>query len=74
MITRLDQIEKTQSIPLIGGLLASVSGAPIRHLGEILVPEEEIDDMLEQTEDLSEESRKALVEDYLLTHGHGLLE
>jgi hypothetical protein len=40
----------------------------------MLVPEEEIDDLLEQTEDLSEEARKAIVEDYLLTHGHGLLE
>ncbi len=74
VITRLDQIERTKRIPLIGGLLASISGAPIRHLGEELVPEEEIDDLLEQTHDLPEEARKALVEEYLLTHGHGLLE
>jgi hypothetical protein len=74
VLTRLDQIERTKRIPLIGGLLAAISGAPIRHLGEILVPEEEIDDLLEQTEDLSEEARRAFVEEYLLTHGHGLLE
>lgn len=74
VITRLDQIERTKRIFLIGGLLASVSGAPIRHLGEILVPEDEIDDLLEQTQDLSEEARKVIVEEYLLTHGHGLLE
>ncbi len=74
VLNRLDQIERTKRIPLIGGLLASISGAPIRHLGVMLVPEDEINDLLEQTEDLSEEARKALVEDYLLTHGHGLLE
>jgi hypothetical protein len=74
VLTRLDQIERTKGIPIIGGLLASISGAPIRHLGVILVPEEEIDDLLEQIEDLSEEARMVMVEDYLLTHGHGLLE
>lgn len=74
VLIRLDQIERTKRIPLIGGLLASISGAPIRHLGVMLVPEEEIDDLLEQTHDLPEETRKALVEGYLLTHGHGLLE
>ena len=74
VLTRLEQIARTKRIPVIGGLLASISSAPIRHLGIILVPEEEIDHLLEQTEDLSEEARKALVEDYLLTHGHGLLE
>ncbi|HEY41669.1 MAG TPA: hypothetical protein G4O18_07395 [Dehalococcoidia bacterium] len=74
VLTRLDQIERTKRIPVIGGLLAAISGASIRHLGEILVPEEEIDDLLEQTEGLSEEARRVLVEDYLLTHGHGQLE
>jgi hypothetical protein len=74
VITRLDQIARTKRIPVIGGLLASISGAPIRHLGEELVPEEEIDALLEDTQDLSEEARKAMVEEYLLTHGHGLLE
>ena len=74
VLTRLNQIERTKRIHLIGGLLAAISGAPIRHLGEILVPEEAIDDMLEQTEDLSEEARRTFVEEYLITHGHGLLE
>jgi hypothetical protein len=74
VLTRLDQIERTKRIPLIGSLLAAISGAPIRHLGVMLVPEEEIDDMLEQTKDLSEEARRAFVEEYLITHEHGLLE
>jgi hypothetical protein len=74
VVTRLDQIERTKRIPVIGGLLAAISGAPIRHLGVLLVPEDEIDDLLEQTEDMTEEARKALVEEYLLTRGHGLLE
>jgi hypothetical protein len=74
VLSRLDQIRRTKRIPVIGGLLASISGAPIRHLGVLLVPEDEIDDLLEQTEELSEEDRRTFVEDYLLTEGHGLLE
>jgi len=74
VLERLNQIERTKRIPVIGGLLASISSAPIRHLGVLLVPEEEINDLLDETSELSEEARKAFVEDYLLTHGHGLLE
>ena len=74
VLTRLEQIQRTKRIPVIGGLLASLSSAPIRHLGIILVPEEEIDELLENIEDLSEDATRAQVEDYLATHGHGLLE
>ncbi|UCB43266.1 MAG: DUF4352 domain-containing protein [Dehalococcoidales bacterium] len=74
VLTRLEQIERTKRIPVIGGLLASLSSAPIRHLGIILVPEEEINELLEDIEDLSEDATRAVVEDYLVTHGHGLLE
>ena len=74
VLTRLEQIQRTKRIPLIGGLLTSLSSAPIRHLGIILVPEEDIDELLEQTEDLSEDATRVVVEEYLVTHGHGLLE
>ena len=74
VLTRLEQIARTKRIPVIGGLLASISSAPIRHLGIELVPEEEIDGLLEETEDLSEDAARAVVEDYLATHGRGQLE
>jgi hypothetical protein len=73
-LSRLEQIERTRGIPLIGGLLASFTSSPIRYLGTILVPEEEIDQLLEDTEALSEDARLAAIEDYLLLHGHGKLE
>ncbi len=74
VITRLEQIERTKRIPVIGGVLASFSSAPVRYLGTILVPEDEIPDLLERTSDLSEEARKDLVKDYLREHGQGELE
>lgn len=74
VLSRLEQIERTRGIPLIGGLLVSFTSSPIRYLGTILVPEEEIDQLLEDTEDLSEDARLAAIEDYLLSHGHGKLE
>ena len=74
VLTRLEQIERTKRIPVIGGLLTSISSAPIRHLGIILVPEEDINGLLEDIEDLSEDTAKVVVEDYLATHGHGQLE
>ncbi|HEY32736.1 MAG TPA: DUF4352 domain-containing protein [Dehalococcoidia bacterium] len=74
VLTRLEQIARTKRIPVIGGLLASLSSAPIRHLGIILVPEEEIDELLEQTKVLTEDAARVVVEEYLFTHGHGQLE
>jgi len=74
VLTRLEQIQRTRRIPVIGGLLASFSSSPIRYLGTILVPEAEIDQLLDDTKDLSGDAQKAAVEDYLLTHGHGTLE
>jgi hypothetical protein len=74
VLNRLEQIKRTRGIPLIGGLLASFTSSPIRYLGTVLVPEEEIDQMLEDTEALSEDARLAAIGDYLLSHGHGKLE
>lgn len=74
VLTRLEQMERTKRIPVIGGLLASISSAPIRHLGIILVPEEDINGLLEDIKDLSEDATTVVVEEYLTTHGHGQLE
>jgi len=74
VLTRLEQIARTKRIPVIGGLLASISSAPIRHLGIILVPEEDINGLLEDIKDLSEDATTVVVEEYLTTHGHGQLE
>lgn len=73
-LSRLEQIERTRGIPLIGGLLASFTSSPIRYLGTILVPEEEIDLLLEGMKGFPEDVRLKAIEDYLLLHGHGKLE
>jgi hypothetical protein len=72
VLTRLGQIENTKRIPLIGRPLALAN--PIRYQGIILVPKEEISQLLEQTEGLSDDAQKATIEDYLITHGHCRLE
>jgi len=74
VLTRLEQIEETRKIPLIGRPLAAFASSPIRYLGTILVPEEEISQLLEQTKDLSENTKRQLIEDYLSAHGHCRLE
>lgn len=74
VLMRLEQIERTRRIWLIGGLLSTFSNSPIRYLGVILVPQEETDGLLEQTEGLSEDARKVAIEDYLIEQGHCRLE
>lgn len=74
VLTKLEQRERTQKIPLIGGILAAVTSSPIRYLGTILVPEDEVPDLLEQTRGLSEKVKRTVIEDYLLAHGHCQLE
>ena len=63
--------ERTERIPVIGGLLASLSRAPIRYLGTVLVPEAESTGLLGQTRDRPDEARRSAVEDYLLERGQG---
>jgi len=74
VLTKLEQRERTQGIPLIGGILAAVTSSPIRYLGTILVPEDEVPDLLEQTKGLSDQVKRTVIEDYLLAHGHFHLE
>ena len=74
VLTKLEQRERTKDIPLIGGILTAVTSSPIRYLGTILVPEDEVPDLLEQTKSLSEKAKRAVIEDYLLAHGHCRLD
>ncbi|HEX9976321.1 MAG TPA: DUF4352 domain-containing protein [Dehalococcoidales bacterium] len=72
VLTRLGQIENTKRIPLIGRPLALAN--PIRYQGIILVPKEDISQLLDKTNGLSDDAKKAVIEDYLITHGHCRLE
>ena len=74
VFTRLEQIVRTKRIPLIGGLLTSFSSSPIRYLGVILVPEEEIPELMAQTDGVSEDAKRAAIEEYLIAEGHCRLE
>jgi len=74
ILTRLEQIERTKRIPLIGGPLASFSSSPIRYLGTILVPEDEIPELMDQTVGLDEDAKRQVIEDYLIAHGLCRLE
>lgn len=72
VLTRLGQIENTQRIPLIGESLAL--SHPIRYQGIILVPKEEISQLMEQTKGLAESAKRAVIEEYLIEQGHCSLE
>ncbi|MEE8353829.1 MAG: hypothetical protein V3S10_05165 [Dehalococcoidales bacterium] len=74
VLTRLEQISRTKRIPVIGGLLASLSSAPVRYLGMVLVPEDDIDGLLERIADLSEIEMTSVIEGYLESRGLGRLE
>ena len=72
VLARLGQIENNKKIPLVGEPLAMSS--PIRYHGIILVPKEDISQLMEQTEGLTENAKKEVIEGYLLEHGHCCLE
>ena len=74
VLTKLEQRERTQAIPLIGGILAAVTSSPIRYLGTILVPEDEVPDLAEQIRGLSDHTKRTVIEDYLLAQGHCRLD
>ncbi len=74
ILTRLEQMERTQRIPLIGGNLDSFTSSPIMYRGIILVPEEDIPSLLDQIKGAQESSRRKIIEDYLVTQGRCSLE
>jgi len=65
VLEKIEQIERTKGIPVIGGILESLSRSSIRYLNEVLVPEDDISNMLEQLKDLNEEERRTMITDYL---------
>lgn len=72
VLNRLRTIENNKRIPLIGEPLAL--STPIRYQGVILVPREDLTQLLEQTRDLPEDNKRVVIEEYLLAQGHGRLE
>jgi hypothetical protein len=72
VIDRLGTIKNNRKIPLIGDALALSN--PIRYQGVVLVPKADLPQLIEQTEGLSEDSQRTVVEEYLLSHGHCRLE
>jgi hypothetical protein len=72
VLTRLGTIENNKKIPLIGEPLAMAQN--IKYHGIILVPKEDISQLMEQTDGLPENDKRAVIEDYLLEHGHCRLE
>lgn len=74
ILTRLEQIKRTQEIPLFGGLFARATSVPIIYGGTILVPEDEVPDLLKQTSNLPDDAKKKVIEDYLSACGHAILK
>ncbi|MFC1873863.1 DUF4352 domain-containing protein [Chloroflexota bacterium] len=74
VLTRFEQIERTQGIPVVGGSLAAFTSAPIRYMGIILVPKEEVPQLMAQAKGLSQAAKEDIIANYLLPHGHGSLE
>jgi len=72
ILTRFGEIENNKKIPLVGEPLATSN--PIRYRGIILVPKEEIPALIEQTEGLTEDAKRKVIEDYLIAHGYCHLE
>ena len=72
VLTRLREIENNKRIPLIGEPLAMSN--PIRYQGIILVPKEEISQLMEETKGLPENAKRTVIEDYLIAHGHCRLD
>ncbi len=65
-VERLKQIKNTQGIPLIGGIIDSTTRFSITWEGEVLIPEDEIPDLLEQFRSLdTDAAKRELVETYL---------
>ncbi len=74
VLTRFEQVERTQGIPVVGRLLAAFTSAPVRYMGTILVPKEEVPQLMAQTKGLAQEAREDTIANYLLARGHGSLE
>ncbi len=74
VVKRLEQIGRTQRIPVIGRPLAAFTNSPIRYLGVVLVPRNEIGSLLDKTKGLEPAPKEQAVEEYLLASGQCRLD
>ena len=74
VLTSLERRRRTQKIPVVGGILTSITSFPIRYLGNILIPVEELAPLLEQTNGLPDGMKRKILEQYLLTQGLGSIQ
>ncbi len=69
-VERLEQMNNTRTIPLVGGLLDLMTRFPVTWEGEELIAKDEIPDLLEKFRDLpSKDAKRELVETYLRDKG-----
>ena len=62
----LEQMKRTKGIPLFGALVSAIHNFPIMYEGNILVPEEDIQDLIDEYHSHdTEEARRQTVSDYL---------
>ena len=62
----LEQMKRTKGIPVFGALVSAIHNFPIMYEGEILVPEEDISDLIDEYHSHdTEEARRQTVSDYL---------
>ena len=62
----LEQMKRTSGIPVFGALVDAIHNFPIMYEGEILVPEEDIPDLIDEYHSHdTDEARRQTVSDYL---------
>jgi len=71
VLDKLGKTENTLKLPLFSCLAYSYD---IRYLGVVLVPREEVSQLFEETKGLSEDAKRAVIENYFIANGHCCLE
>ena len=62
----LEQMKRTKGIPVFGALVSAIHNFPIMFEGEVLVPEEDIPDLIDEYHSHdTDEARRQTVSDYL---------
>lgn len=62
----LEQMKRTSDIPLFGALVTSIHNFPIMFEGEVLVPQEQIADLIDEYHSYdTDDARRRVVSDYL---------
>ena len=62
----LEQMKRTKGIPVFGALVTAIHNFPIMYEGEILVPKDEIPDLIDEYHSYdTDDARRRVVSDYL---------